>query len=83
MSVGPSVHWSVTLLKFLPKSYLNRITAPAHPYATDAVVYTALFFSERLSNTNGWTDSNKFVNTTALFSREQALPGLQTNAVTR
>ena len=37
------VRLSVKLLKFLPKCYLNRITAPAHPYATDAVVYTALF----------------------------------------
>ena len=31
------------LLKFLPKSSLNRTTAPAHLYATDAIVYTALF----------------------------------------
>ena len=30
---------SVTLLKSLPKCYLNCSTAPAHPYATDAVVY--------------------------------------------
>ena len=29
--------------EILPKSYLNRITAPAHVYATDAVVYMALF----------------------------------------
>jgi len=43
-SVGWLVRPSVTLLKFLPKSYLNRINAPAHPYATDAVVYTALFW---------------------------------------
>jgi len=42
-SLHPSVRLSVTLLKFSPKSYLNHITAPAHPYATDAVVYTALF----------------------------------------
>ena len=42
-SVGPSVGPSVTLLKFLPKIFLNRINAPAHPYATDAVVYTTLF----------------------------------------
>ena len=39
-SDGPSV----TLLKFLPKGYLNCIKAPAHLYATDAVVYTALFY---------------------------------------
>ena len=26
-----------------PKSYPNRIIAPAHPYATDTVVYTAWF----------------------------------------
>ena len=26
-----------------PKSDLTSINAPAHPYATDAVVYTALF----------------------------------------
>ena len=31
------------LLKFLPKSYLNRITAPAHPYTTDSVMYMPLF----------------------------------------
>ena len=35
--------WSVTLLKFLPKSYQNCIIAPAHLYATEVVVYTALF----------------------------------------
>ena len=29
-------------VNFSPKSYLNRINASAHPYAT--VVYTALFF---------------------------------------
>ena len=44
------VHWSVgpplvTLLKFLPKNYINCITAPSHPYLTDAVVYTALFIN--------------------------------------
>ena len=27
-----------------PKGGLTSVTAPAHPYATDAVVYTALFF---------------------------------------
>ena len=27
-----------------PKGALTSVTAPAHPYATDAVVYTALFF---------------------------------------
>ena len=26
-----------------PKGALTSVTAPAHPYATDAVVYTALF----------------------------------------
>merc|ERR1712212_1443785 len=36
--VGPSVKLCDTL-----KSYTNDITVPAHPYATDAVVYTALF----------------------------------------
>ena len=36
-----SVRPSVPLLKFFPESYLNRINAPAHPYATDAVVYMA------------------------------------------
>ena len=30
------------LLKFLLESYLNHINAPAHPYVTDTVVYTAL-----------------------------------------
>ena len=43
LSVGVSVARSVTLLKFLPQSYLNRINTPAHPYKTDAVVYTVLF----------------------------------------
>ena len=38
-----SVGWSVTLLKISPKLYLNRINVPVHPYATDAVVYTAMF----------------------------------------
>ena len=38
-----SIGWSIMLLKLLSKSYLNRITAPAHLYATDAVVSTALF----------------------------------------
>ena len=33
-SVGPSIH---------PSIGPSRITAPAHPYATDAVVHTALF----------------------------------------
>ena len=34
----------VTLLKFSPGSYLNRITAgPGYPYATD-VMYEALFY---------------------------------------
>ena len=42
-SVGPSVRPSVILLKFSLKNYLNCITAPAYPYATDAVLYTALF----------------------------------------
>ena len=42
-SVRPSVRPSVTLLNFLLKYFLTGITAPAHPYATDAVVYTALF----------------------------------------
>ena len=37
--VRPLVGPSVTLLKFLPKSYLNRINAPVHPYATNAIVY--------------------------------------------
>ena len=27
------------------KSYLSQINAPAHPYAIDAVVYTALFLT--------------------------------------
>jgi len=36
-----SVHPSVTLLNFLPKNYVNLINVSAHPYATDAVVYTA------------------------------------------
>ena len=45
--VGPSVGLLVrTLLKFLPKSNLNRITSPARPYATDAVVYTTLFMAD-------------------------------------
>ena len=30
------------LLKKL-ESYLNRVTTPAHPYATDAIVYMTLF----------------------------------------
>ena len=42
-SVHPSIRWSVTLLKVLQKSCLNGITAPAHLYATDAVMHTALF----------------------------------------
>ena len=42
-SVGWSVSRSVTLLKVLPKRCLNGIIAPAQPYLTDAVVYTALF----------------------------------------
>ena len=29
--------------KNTPKGDLTSVTAPAHPYATDAVVYTALF----------------------------------------
>ena len=29
-------------MKFLPKSFLNRINAPAHPYAKNAVMYPAL-----------------------------------------
>ena len=41
-SVRPSLHPSFQL-KFLPKSYLNRINAPAHPHATDTAVYTSLF----------------------------------------
>ena len=40
-----SVRPLVTLLKFLPESYLNRNNAPAHPFVTDAVVYTTLFQS--------------------------------------
>ena len=39
-----TVGWSVTLWKFTPESYLNRITSLAHPYATDAVIYRALFY---------------------------------------
>ena len=42
-SVSLSVGLPVTLLKFSPKIYLNRINAPLHPYVTDAVVFTVLF----------------------------------------
>ena len=41
-SVRWSVGWSVTECEIKPKSDLTSINAPAHPYATDAVVYTAL-----------------------------------------
>ena len=37
-----SVGQLVALLKFLPKSYQNGITAPAHPDATDVVVVYGL-----------------------------------------
>ena len=43
--VGPSVRPSVTQWEIKPKSDLTSITAPAHPYATDAVVYTAFVSS--------------------------------------
>ena len=42
--VGWSVGWSVRQLKNTLKGDLTCVTAPAHPYVTDAVVYTALFF---------------------------------------
>ena len=46
-SVYPSIRPSVPLLKLFPKSYLTRINA--HPYATDVVVYKALFTSPFLT----------------------------------
>ena len=55
-SVGPLVGQSVALFKFLLKSFLNYIFAPAHPHATDAVVYTALFYCNcyiKLPNNSG------------------------------
>ena len=50
-SVGPSVCWSVgltvrqsiTKCELTPISDLTCINALAHPYATDVVVYTAMF----------------------------------------
>ena len=51
-SVGPSVCPSVTMLELLPKGYLNHIKVPAHPYATDAVVYTALLFIFSVAKSN-------------------------------
>ena len=42
-SVRPSVRPSVMLCENTTKGGLTCVTAPAHPYATDAVVYTALF----------------------------------------
>ena len=44
------VHLSVTLLKFSLKSYLNRITAPAHPYATDALTLSCILVWYFLNN---------------------------------
>ena len=38
-SVGPSV----TQCEIKPKSDLTSFNAPAHPYESDAVVYTTLF----------------------------------------
>ena len=42
LSVGPSMRPSVTQCEIKPKSDLISISAPAHPYVTDAVVNTAL-----------------------------------------
>ena len=39
-----SVHPSITQCKNTPNGSLTCVTAPAHPYVTDAFVYTALFF---------------------------------------
>ena len=38
------VRWSVKQCEITPEDDLTSVTAPAHLYATDAVVYTALFF---------------------------------------
>ena len=43
MSLSRSVTPSVTLSKFSTKSCQNCIIAPAHPHATDAVVYTPCY----------------------------------------
>ena len=52
--VGWSIHPSVRLsTKFLPKGYLNRIKAPAHPYATDSVVYTPLLMKHLIQTNEG------------------------------
>ena len=46
--------------EILPKSYLNRITAPAHVYATDAVVYMALLYQLKPAKVPSHTFSFSF-----------------------
>ena len=48
-SVRRSVRWSVTQCEIKPKSDIPFINAPAHPYVTDAVVYTLFFLGSRFS----------------------------------
>ena len=43
LSISPSVRRSITQCKSIPKGNLTCVSATAHPYATDAVVFTALF----------------------------------------
>ena len=49
-SAHPSARPSILLMTFWAKRYLNRINAPALPYATNAVVYTNLFLKTRSEN---------------------------------
>ena len=42
-SVRLSIGLSFTQCKNAPKGDLSSVTAPAYPYATDTVVFTALF----------------------------------------
>ena len=55
LSIGPSVFWSVPLVRKQAKSVqkgcfsaggIDNVTAPAQKHATDAAVYTALLLSK-------------------------------------
>ena len=69
LSFGQTARHAVGLA---PKSYLNRITAPAHPYAIDAVIDTALFSCDPIHPVSQCTTIDGFVDAVVfIFSMAQ------------
>ena len=59
-------YWPGVVLVFLPKSYLNCINTHAHPYVTDAAVYT----SEREKGSSDYVFNKAVTRPTVAKSRE-------------